>query len=66
MCKPTQNGDKLSVEALVAFGAKINAKNSFNQTPLDVATENQVYEDTVFLLCNACSIGLSLCVILPW
>jgi hypothetical protein len=26
----------------VAFGANINAKNSFNQTPLDVAAENQV------------------------
>ena len=26
----------------MAFGANVNAKNSFNQTPLDVAAENQV------------------------
>ena len=30
------------MEALIAFGANINAKNSYNQTPLDIASENQV------------------------
>ena len=37
-----QNGDELCVKTLVAFGADVNALNSFHQTPLDIATDNQV------------------------
>ena len=37
-----QNGEELCVKALIVFGADINARNVFQQTPLDIATHNQV------------------------
>lgn len=38
----SQNGEEMCMKALVAFGANVNAKNNFNQTPLDIASENKV------------------------
>lgn len=37
-----QNGDELIIKALIVFGADCNAKNEFNQTPLDMAIDNRV------------------------
>lgn len=42
MCVFPQRGEELCAKALIAFGANVNAKNEFDQTPLDIARENQV------------------------
>ena len=35
-----KNGDELLTKVLIAFGADINAQNEFEQTPLDIAIQN--------------------------
>ena len=42
MLNSPQNGDEWCTKALIAFGARINATNRYNQTPLDIAIQNQV------------------------
>ena len=46
---PTQNKDESCTKALIVFGADINARNKYDQTPLDIALQNQV-DDLVPLL----------------
>ena len=38
----TQKNDVPTVRALLALGADLNAVNDFDQTPLDMATQNLV------------------------
>ena len=45
---PTQNKDESCTKALIVFGADINARNKYDQTPLDIAL--QTADDLVPLL----------------
>ena len=46
----TQEGDEMCTKALIVFGADINALNHFDQTPLDIAMDNQRAHPIVPLL----------------
>ena len=37
MSSQCQNGDTDTVQALITFGANVNCKNTFGQTPMDTA-----------------------------
>ena len=54
---PTQNKDELCTKALIVFGADINARNKYDQTPLDIALQNQVYDLVPLLVSIGCKIG---------
>ena len=47
----TQMGDVQSVKVLIAFGARVNSKNAFGQTPLDLALMHR-YDDVIGVLAS--------------
>ena len=60
-----QNGDMSSMKGLIAFGANVNLRNQFGQTPLDVAELSHQDELTGLLQSVGGVSGLQLMPLLP-